>query len=58
MHQLQFLSSQTAFDAPTYSLFSLLLSEVVAKGCIETEGAQSEEAQEQLTLVGILPKYY
>ncbi|WWC90100.1 uncharacterized protein L201_005033 [Kwoniella dendrophila CBS 6074] len=51
LHQIHFLAEQTPLDSTTYSLTSLLLTQVVSKGGIGTESAQSDEAQEQLTLV-------
>ncbi|WWC61174.1 uncharacterized protein I303_103754 [Kwoniella dejecticola CBS 10117] len=51
LHQLHFLAEQTPLDSTTYSLTSLLLTQVVSKGGIGTESSQSDEAQEQLTLV-------
>ncbi|WVF72242.1 hypothetical protein IAT40_007054 [Kwoniella sp. CBS 6097] len=51
LHQLHFLAEQTPLDSTSYSLTSLLLSQVVAKGGVGVEGAQTDEAQEQLTLV-------
>jgi hypothetical protein len=51
LHQLHFVAEQTPLDASSYSLTSILLSRVVDKGGIGVESAQSEQAQEQLTLV-------
>jgi hypothetical protein len=51
MHQLRFLAEQTPLDGTTYALASMLFSRVVAVGGVGADSAQSEEAQEQLTLV-------
>ncbi|WRT67086.1 uncharacterized protein IL334_004052 [Kwoniella shivajii] len=51
MHQVHFLAEQTPLDSTTYSLTSLLLTQVVSRGGVGTSSPQSEEAQEQLTLV-------
>ncbi|WVR05268.1 hypothetical protein IAU60_002280 [Kwoniella sp. DSM 27419] len=51
LHQINFIAEQSPLDSTTYSLTSLLLSQVVAKGGIGSESPQSEQSQEQLTLV-------
>ncbi|WWD10197.1 hypothetical protein V865_008331 [Kwoniella europaea PYCC6329] len=51
LHQIHFISEQTPLDSTTYSLTSLLLTQVVSKGGVGTESPQSDEAQEQLILV-------
>ena len=51
LHQFYFLAAQSPLDSTTYALISLLLNRVVEKGGIGTASSQSEEAQEQLTLV-------
>ncbi|EIW69657.1 hypothetical protein TREMEDRAFT_73934 [Tremella mesenterica DSM 1558] len=51
LHQLQFVADQTPLDNTSFSLVSLLLARVVSLGGIGTPSAQSDEAQEQLTLV-------
>lgn len=43
-------------DSTTYVLVSMLLSRVVDKGGVGTSSPQSEEAQEQLTLVGCIKR--
>lgn len=51
LHQMNFMASQTPLDSTTYALASMLFTRVVEKGGVGTESPQSEEAQEQLTLV-------
>jgi len=51
LHQISFISEQTPLDSTTYALVSILLSRVVEIGGVGTGSPQSEQAQEQLTLV-------
>ncbi|KAK4684697.1 hypothetical protein P7C73_g5471, partial [Tremellales sp. Uapishka_1] len=51
LHQLHFAAEQTPLDSTTYALATMLMSRAVAVGGIGTESPQSEQAQEQFTLV-------
>lgn len=51
LHQLLFVASQKPLDSTTYALVSVLFGRVVTLGGVGTDSPQSEEAQEQLTLV-------
>lgn len=51
LHQILFLVNKAPLDPTTYALVSMLLHRVVAVGGIGCQSAQSDEAQEQLTLV-------
>ncbi|KAL7422316.1 translational activator of GCN4 [Cryptotrichosporon argae] len=51
LHQVLFNAEQTPLDSTTYALVSMLLSQIVANGGVGTESPQSEQAQEQLTIV-------
>lgn len=53
LHQLNFVSSQTALDPTTYSLVSILLTQIAQGGGVGCESPQTEQAQEQLTLVSL-----
>lgn len=50
LHQLSFVATTSPLDSTTYSLASMLFGRVISQG---VGAAQSEEAQEQITLVGI-----
>jgi hypothetical protein len=51
LHQISFIAEQVPLDSTTYAMTSLLLSRVVELGGVGTESSQTEQAQEQLTLV-------
>lgn len=51
LHQIHFTAEQTPLNSTSFSVIALLLSRVVEVGGVGIESAQSEEAQEQLTLV-------
>ncbi|CAK9780191.1 putative regulation of translational elongation-related protein [Cutaneotrichosporon oleaginosum] len=51
LHQIHFAASQSPIDSTTYALVSMLMSRVVALGGVGCDSPQSEQAQEQLTLV-------
>ena len=51
LHQLRFLSDQSPLDSATFAMCSLLFERVVQIGGVGTESPNSDEAQEQLTLV-------
>ena len=51
MHQIRFLSEQTPLDSTTFGMCSILFGKIVQDGGCGTESVQSDEAQEQLTLV-------
>lgn len=51
LHQLLFVASQKPFDSTSYALISVLFGRIVKLGGVGMESSQSEEAQEQLTLV-------
>ncbi|KAL1405501.1 translational activator of GCN4 [Vanrija albida] len=51
LHQVNFVAAQSPLDSTTFTLVSMLLSRIVKEGGVGTESPQSDEAQEQLTLV-------
>lgn len=51
LHEINFVSQTTPLDSASYTLVSMLMSRIVSEGGIGTESIQSEQAQEQLTLV-------
>jgi hypothetical protein len=51
LHQLLFVASQKPLDSTTYALTSVLFGRIVKLGGAGVDSPQSEEAQEQLTLV-------
>ncbi|ORX39844.1 regulation of translational elongation-related protein [Kockovaella imperatae] len=51
MHQTRFLSEQSPLDSTTFGLCSILFAKIVDSGGCGTQSVQSDEAQEQLTLV-------
>lgn len=51
LHQIFFIAEQSPLNSTSYALVAILLALVVQQGGIGIESAQSEEAQEQLTLV-------
>lgn len=51
LHQINFVSEQTPLNSTSFAIVALLLDQVVRQGGLGIESAQSEEAQEQLTLV-------
>lgn len=51
LHQINFIAAQSPLDSTSFAIISMLLSRVVRSGGVGTENAQSEQAQEQLTLV-------
>lgn len=51
LHQIHFIAEQTPLDSTTYALTTILMTRVVAQGGVGVESSQSEQAQEQLTLV-------
>ena len=51
LYQIRSLSEQTPFDSSTFNLCSILFGRIIRDGGCGTESVQSDEAQEQLTLV-------
>jgi hypothetical protein len=52
LHQLSFVASNTPLDSTTYGLASMLFGRVISLGGVGIDSPLSEEAQEQMTLVG------
>ena len=51
LHQINFVADQTPLNSTSFSVVALLLSRVVETSGIGAESVQSDQAQEQLTLV-------
>lgn len=51
MHEVNFVASSSPLDPVTFTLVSMLNKQIVNLGGIGSDSAQSEQAQEQLTLV-------